>query len=207
MDAHLSERVEMPSPYGGKEMPGCSPKYIATTPVGELQGSPTPPPAAHEMMDPSIFQELPASPVPNDYFAGVKGSRQPSRQSPLRRHLSTNKGDKDSLPVSPLPSPVPSPPPPAATAESDLRYPKPTSSPVPRTPSKPQQRPFQLNLPHGSAPGSPVNANVRPVPSIAVHAPEVPEPPSENSTLQQTPIRMKWKPLDYSGEDYHRDRG
>ena len=232
LDAQLNERTEMESPFSGKEMPGCSPKQI--TPMGdlgELQGSPTPPPAAHEMLDPSVFQELPASPVPNEYFAGAKVSPPPRRQSGLRRQLSQDTDGKDSLPISPLPSPIPSPPPlspgsassppiaaaaPASSSSSTTTAPaappgfqfaKPTPSPVTRAPSKPQQRPFQINLPHGSAPGSPVNpAQAPPVPSIAVHAPEGSEPPSEESTLQQTPVRMKWKPLDYSGDDYHSDR-
>lgn len=222
MDAHLSERVEMDSPHeGAKEMPGEMPggmvKYLPDTPLGELQGSPPPPPNAHELLDPGMFNELPASPVPADYFAGDKTlPRRPSRQSPLRRELSpeTATAGGDSLPISPLPSPIPSPPAapnrtisPTLPAATDLQFPKPTSSPVPRTPSKPQQRPFQINLPHGSAPTSPVASSrvPRQVPSIAVHAPELDEPPSENSTLQQTPVRMKqrWKPVDYSGEGYH----
>jgi len=234
MDAHLSERVEMESPYeGAKEMPGemagnTELKYMPDTPLGELQGSPTPPPNAHELLDPSMYNELPASPVAPDYFAGTTvPSRRPSRQSPLRRELSpeTVRSGQDSLPISPLPSPIPSPPPhppnrtlsvtppastAAAAAATDLRFPKPTPTPVPRTPSKPQQRPFQINLPHGSTPASPVASMSRAprrLPSIAVHAPELDEPPSENSTLQQTPARMKqmWKPADYSGEGYHSD--
>lgn len=228
MDAHLSERVEMESPYeGAKEMPGemagnTGLKYLPNTPPGELQGSPTPPPNAHEMLDPSMYNELPASPVPPNYFAGTTvPSPRPSRRSPLRRALSpeTVNAGLDSVPISPLPSPVPTPPPPpnrtssatppAPTDAAALHFANPTPTPVPRTPSKPQQRPFQLNLPHGSTPASPVASSGGPgrLPSIAVHAPEPDEPPSENSTLQQTPARMKqmWKPADYSGEGYHSD--
>ena len=218
------------------ELPDSTAKFTPSTPLGELQGSPTPPPNAHEMMDPSMFQELPASPVPPDYFTG-KGPRRPSRhssrQSPLRRELSPasnpTSGGLDSLPISPLPSPIPSPPPQqplsaprsgysstapspppsASDIESSNNNPTPdnASYSVPRTPSKPQQRPYQINLPHGSTPASPMTPRARlvpmPVPSIALH-----EPPSENSTLQQTPVRMKgkWKPLDYSGEGYSSDR-
>lgn len=120
MDAHLSERVEMETPYeGAKEMPGemagnTGLKYMPDTPLGELQGSPTPPPNAHELLDPSMYNELPASPVTPDYFAGTTvPSRRPSRQSPLRQELSseTVRSGQDSLPISPLPSPIPSPPP------------------------------------------------------------------------------------------------
>jgi hypothetical protein len=120
MDAHLSERVEMESSYeGAKEMPGemagnTGLKYLPNTPPGELQGSPTPPPNAHEMLDPSMYNELPASPVPPNYFAGTTvPSPRPSRRSPLRRALSpeTVNAGLDSVPISPLPSPVPTPPP------------------------------------------------------------------------------------------------
>ncbi|KAI9701830.1 MAG: hypothetical protein M1836_001174 [Candelina mexicana] len=199
VDGHLTERVEMPSPYMMGEMQGSQGKIVPPYLVGELQGSPSPPPhPSHEMMDTSVYQELPGTPVSSDYFKGTPLAG-PFRQSPLRHKTSQSDSGADSLPITPIPSPPP--------VGSNLQFTSPAPSPVLRQGSKPQQRPFEVALPHGSTPTSPVGPSHPNIPAIAVHSPVSSQPTSAESTMGRRPTGGKWRnnPANYSGDDYESD--
>ncbi len=200
VDGHFTERVEMPSPYMMVgEMQGSQGKIKPPYHVGELQGSPSPPPQfSHEMMDTSVYQELPGTPVTSDYFKATP-SPGPFRQSPLRHKTSQSDSGADSLPMSPVPSPPP-------TGRS-FQFASTGSSPVMRQGSKPQQRPFEVALPHGSTPTSPMSPSQPNIPTIAVHSPNSSGPTSAESTMERSSMGAKWRnnPANYSGDGYESD--